>query len=119
MSDGAPAGTRRGGRRQSSKPDDGAGNDTGQARSSGEGITSELRSEPVKSSRQDVCDHAWSEGVPVIRRIALPYTRRIDGHDEIASCCEMTGHAERTAQARDVEVEVPATHATTRNTHPQ
>ena len=101
------------------EPDDGPGNDTGQTRSSGEGVASELRSEPLKSSRQDVSDHAGSEGVPVVRRIALPHTRRIDGHDEIAACREMTGHAERAVLARDVEVEVPAIHPTARNTHPQ
>jgi len=31
----------------------------------------------------------------------------------------MTGHAESTVLARDVEVEVPATDAAARNTHPQ
>jgi hypothetical protein len=101
------------------EPDYGSGNDTGQSRSSGEGVASELRSEPVKSSSQDVSDHTGSEGVPVIRRIALPHTRRIDGRDEIAGRREMTGHAESTVLARDVEVEVLATDATTRNTHPQ
>ena len=68
------------------EPDHGPGNDTGQSRSGGEGVASELRREPLKSSGQDVCDHAGSEGVPVIRRIAPPHTRRIDSHDEIAAC---------------------------------
>jgi hypothetical protein len=101
------------------EPNYGPGNDTGQSHSSGEGVASELRSEPVKSSCQYVCDHAGSEGVPVIRHIALPHTRRIDGHDEIASCREMTGHAESAVLARDVEVEIPATDATTRYAYPQ
>ena len=72
-SGGAPAGRRREGLRQSARARLTArGDDTGQIRSSGEGVASELRSEPLKSSGQDVCDHAGSEGVPVVRRIAPP-----------------------------------------------
>jgi hypothetical protein len=106
------------GARRVPEPHYGPGNDTGQS-GDGEGVASELRSEPIKSRRQDVGDDAGSEAVPVIRRIASPHARRIDGHDEIAACREMTGHAERIVRAGDVEVEVLATHAAARNTHPQ
>ena len=99
-------------------PDDGPGNHTGQSRSS-QAVASELRSEPLNSSGQDVGDDTGGEGVPVLRPVAPSHTWRIDRHDEIAACREMTGHAERAVLARDVEVEVPAIHPTARNTHPQ
>ena len=111
MNGGAPAGTRQEGRRQSARAQLRPGERHGQSRSSSEGVASERRSESVESGRQDVCDHPGSKGVPVIRRIALPNTRGIDGHDEIAACRKMTGHAESTVLARDIEVEVPATDA--------
>ena len=118
MSDGAPAGNELKGPGRCPGADYGQRNDAGQSRC-GEAVAADLRSEPVKSGCQDVGDHAGSEGVPVIRSIARPHTRRIDGHDEIAAGCDVTGHAERTVLARDVEVKVLAIDATAGNTYPQ
>ena len=68
----------------------------------------------VDGEGADVGDDVGRERVAVVRRVALPDRRRIDGDDDEAAVDEVARHAEVPELRRRLEIEVPARHAPAR-----